>query len=315
MALTLTEIQAATDAYVEATPYDIYFKGNILLYKLLGGEMGGNTIPGGKTLDVMIEHDEANTGSYGNATSLTLTKKEVFNRASYRWAAYYAALTIDLDDVRMNNGDLAVVNLVEGKMKNAQKSIRNLMGSEIYGAASDGDSFLGLGDLFLATTTTPYGGIQEADMAEWAANNDATAAAIGFTFLQSMRQTASIDDNMEGKPNLYLTTEVLKDSFEASLHVQARYSDVNLVNAGFDNILFGGAPVVSDNKQAAGTVDALNTNFLDIWTHEDFNFTKPVWAAAVATPDLKTSAIKWSGQLICKNRKAHARRTGITVAA
>jgi hypothetical protein len=312
MALTLTELQAATDEYVSATPTDIYFKGNILLYKMLGGESGGTTIPGGKTLDCMLEYDEANTGSYGVNTKLNMTKKDVFNRASFRWAAYYAALTIDLDDVRMNNGDLAVVNLVTSKMKNAQKSIRNKMGSEIYGSASDTNSFLGLGNLFNNTSSTAYGGIKEDDMAVWAANLDATAEAISFTVLQGIRRSASIDDNMEGKPNLYITTEVLKDAFEASLHTQARYSDAKLVNAGFDNILFGGMPVVCDNKQTAGYCDAINTEFLDIWTHEDFNFTTPTWQNPVGQPDLKTSDIRWSGQLICKNRKAHARHTGLT---
>ena len=55
MALSFTELQAVTDAYVDNMPSDIYFKGNVLLYKLLGGEMGANTIPGGKTIDAILE--------------------------------------------------------------------------------------------------------------------------------------------------------------------------------------------------------------------------------------------------------------------
>lgn len=312
MALTLTELQSVTDFYVEKTPNDIYFKGNVLLFKLLGGESGVKVIPGGKKIQIILEYTKGNSGSYGATTKLPLSKKEIYNAAFFRWAAYYAGVTIDLDDQRQNSGDLAIVNLVNGKLKNAQKSIRTDMGTDIYAAAADSNKFNGLGDLFSTVTATAYGEIAEDDMAEWKAVKTTGAAAISFKIMQAIRRGASIDDNKEGKPNLYITTELLKDGFERTLQTQARYSDVNLINAGFDNILFGGAPVVTDNKQTAGYCDAINTNFLDVLTHEDYNFTKPIWASPIDQPDIKVAFIRWSGNMICRNRKAHHRRTELT---
>jgi hypothetical protein len=310
--LTLTELQAVTDFYVDKTPQDIYFKSNVLLYKLLGGETGVKLIPGGKKIQVILEYTEGNGGEYGADTKLPLNKKEIYNAAFFRWAAYFAGITIDLDDQRQNSGDLALVNLVNGKLKNAQKTIRTKMGTDIYLAATNNNKLNGMGDLFSTVTATPYGEIAQDDMAAWAAIKTAGAAAISFKIMQAIRRGASIDDNKEGKPNLYITTELLKDGFERTLQTQARYSDVNLINAGFDNILFGGAPVVTDNKQAAGVCDAINTNFVDVLTHEDYNFTKPVWASPIDQPDIKVAFIRWSGNLICKNRKAHHRRTDLT---
>lgn len=316
MALSLTELQAITDAYVESTSNDIYFKSNVLLYKLLGGETGNLTIPGGKTIDVVLEYDGQNGGSYGNTTKLNLAKKEIFNKASFRWAAEYVSIIVDFEDQRQNAGDLAIVNLIEGKLRNAQKTIRTSMGGKIYTTAADGDSINGLGDLFNTTTSTAYGGIAEDDMAEWAAIQYATAGVMGFTTMQAIRRQASIDDNMESKPNLYITCEALKDKFESSLQTQARYSDVKLVDAGFDNILFGGAPVVSDNKYETNVgsthVDGLNLNYLDVLTHQKYNFTPPKWASPVDQPDTLVSSIRWAGNLICRNRQAHVRATGIT---
>jgi hypothetical protein len=310
--LTLSELQACTDFYVDKTPRDIYFKSNVLLFKLLGGETGTKLIPGGKKIQVILEYTKGNSGAYGATTKLPMNKKEIYNAAFYRWAAYFAGITIDLDDRRQNNGDLALVNLVQGKLKNGQKSIRTDMGSDVYLAATDNMKFNGLGDLFTTVTSTPYGEIAQDDMAAWAANKTTGAAAISFKEMQKIRRGASIDDNKEGKPDLYITTELLKDGFERTLQSQARYSDVRLINAGFDNILFGGAPVVTDNKQAAGTCDAINTNFLDILTHEDYNFTKPVWASPIDQPDLTVAFIRWSGNLVCMNRKAHHRREDLT---
>lgn len=309
MALTLTELQAITDFYIESTDNDIYFKSNVLLYKLLSK---GKTIPGGKKIQAVLEYGKGNTGSFGANTKLPLSKKEIFNAAFFRWAAYFAGITIDLDDQRQNTGDLAIVNMVNGKIKNAQKGIRQEMGEDIYLAAADDTKLNGLGDLFNVTTSVPYGEIANDDMDKWAANVITTSEPISFTVMQKIRRAASIDDNTAGKPNLYMTTEDLKDAFEASLQVQARYSDVKLVDAGFDNILFGGMPVVSDNKQSAGIVDALNTRFLDVDSHKDYNFTKPTWASPIDQPDTKVAFIKWSGQMVCRNRAAHARHTGLT---
>lgn len=309
MALTLTELQAVTDFYVDSTDNDIYFKSNVLLYKLLSR---GRTVPGGKKIQVELEYGKSNSGAYGATTKLPLGKKEVFNAAFFRWAAYYAGVTVDLDDERQNSGDLAIVNMVQGKLKNAQKSIRHDMGSAVYASAADANSLLGLGNLFNTTTATAYGEIAEDDMSEWSAEVITDAEAIDFSVMQSIRRAASIDDNMEGKPDLYVTTEVLKDAFEASLQVQARYSDEDLVNAGFENILFGSRPVVSDNKQTAGIVDALNLQFLDVDTHVDYNFTTPKWASPIDQPDTKVAFIRWGGQLVCRNRKAHARHTNLT---
>jgi len=312
MALTLTELQAVTDFYVENTPNDIYFKSNILLYKLLGGERGTHTIPGGKKIQVILEYAAGNSGAYGASTKLPLAKKEVYNAAFYRWAAYYGGVTIDLDDQRQNTGEDALVNLVEGKLKNAQKSIRSTMGTDIYAAAATTNALNGLGDLFSTVTSTAYGEIAEDDMALWTAVKSTASEAISFKVMQALRRSASIDDNMEGKPNLYITTELLKDGFERTLQTQARYSDVRLINAGFDNILFGGAPMTYDNKQTSGYMDALNLNYLDILTHQDYNFTKPIWASPIDQPDIKVAFIRWSGNLVCRNRKAHARHTNLT---
>ncbi len=313
MALTLSELQAVTDFYIDKTPVDIYFKSNILLYKLLGGDIGANIIDGGKKIQTILEYGKGNGGTFGATTKFNLAKKEIYNAAFFTWAAYYSGITIDLEDERQNSGMPASVNLVEGKLKNAQKTIRDNMGTDIYTTSTvAGESLNGLGDLFNTSTSTAYGEIKEDDMAVWKANLDATSEAISFKVMQKIRRLATIDDNDEGKPNLYITTQLLKDGFERTLQTQARYSDVRLINAGFDNILFGGAPVVCDNKQAVGYCDALNLRYLDIKTHKDFNFTKPVWSSPIDQPTTKTAFIMWSGNLVCKNRKAHARHTGLT---
>lgn len=318
MALTFTELQAMTDEYyLSKEAQDIYFRSNILLYKLMGGENGRSTVPGGKSIDQPLEYGEVPSQSFNAATTFNTTRADILNKAQFLWSAYQATIVYDLDDNRENSGEAAIVDIVATKLRNAQKTIRKQMAAALYATGSvAGKDMTGLGDLFLDTLgTETYGGIASNDMTMWKPGADAGAGVISFATMQEIRRSASIDDDMEGKPNLYLTTEILKDAFENSLQTQSRYSNAKLVEAGFDNILFGGMPVITDSNVAAGVVYGLNTNFLDIVTHVDYNFPKPTWREAAANdPETMIAYEKWSGNLVCSNRKAQAKRTALTAA-
>ena len=200
-------------------------------------------------------------------------------------------------------------------MQNIQKSIRDFMGAGIYVArASSGSSygFDGLPDLFSTVTSTAYGSIKEADMALWKANVEATAEAISYKVMQKLFRTASIGQSKDAKPDLIVTTQLLKDGYTRTLQTQQRFQDSKLAEAGFQNILHDGVAMVYDDNQASGVVDCLNTKFLKIKTHKDYNFTTPKWEAYHLQPDTLTANVRWRGALVCSNRKAHCRGTGKT---
>jgi hypothetical protein len=322
MALNLSELQAMTDDYIKnEMPVDIYFTSNVLLFKLLSL---GKTYPGGKKIQTNLEYDMSHTGPYGPRSELPIAKKEILNAAFFEYAAYYAALTIDMDDELINSGSLAIVNLVTAKLNNAAKSIRKRMAQDIYKLRStaitdSGDinarPFTGLGDLFNTSSSTAYGEIKEDDMTLWKPNVEAGAKTMSYALMQEMRRTASIDNGNEGKPNLYVTTNVLQDAFERTLQIQARYSDQKLLDVGFNNILFKGAPIVDDDLCTANYIYGFNTQFLDVLTHVKRNFTKPEWKSPIRQPDTATANIRWAGNLVCSNRKAHVLYTNVTAAS
>ena len=323
MPLPLNELQAMTDDYIyQRQPVDIYHKSNVLLYKLL---TRGNTYDGGLKIQANLEYGKAPSGSYGPRDELPVDKTEILTAAFFIYAAYFTTLTIDMEDDLQNVGsDQALVDLVTAKLNNAEKTIRDDMGSQIYGTRSanitaakaagrkDPRPFIGLGDLFNTDTTAAYGEIKETDLADWKANVISTAETMSFEFMQRLRRTASTDTTREGKPDLYLTTELLQDAFERTQQPQVRYSNEDLLNAGFDNVMFKSAAMVADDNQAAGHIDALNTRFLDMKSHKKRNFTKPEWQSPIRQPDTATANIRWAGQLLCTNRKAHARASDVS---
>jgi hypothetical protein len=298
---------------------DIHFQENILLWMLLAnGKMSenlvqaGDLVDGGTKIREYLEYGEANSGTYGRDTEISFAAQKIGNACDFRWAGYHASNSISLDERVQNSGDSALVNLVDLKMGNILKTLRKTMGTTIYAAAATDLDFLGLGDLFNATTSVAYGSIKEADMDDWAANVITTSEAMSFSTMLKIRRTATVKQNAAGEPNLYLTTPTLKDGLENSLQLAQRFSDPVLAAAGFDNLLFKRQPVVADPIQASGYCDALNLRFLRIATHKDYAFTTPKWEYQVGRPDNFVANQRWIGQLLCKHRKAHCRHTNLS---
>lgn len=322
MALDLTQLNAVTLDYFKKQTTDIYFTENILLYRLMGnGQMELNMVKaneivdGGKKIRVFLEYGRSNVGTYGNKSSIPTSKVDIVNAARFGWSGYVGANTIDLDEQVQNSGAEAMVDLAYTKLQNIQKSIRDYMGAGIYTARSsspDSYGFDGLADLFNTTTSTAYGSVQEADMAQWKANVDTTSEAITYKVMQKLFRAGSIGQSKGAKPNLIITTQLLKDGYTRTLQTQQRFQDSKLAEAGFQNILHDGVPMVYDDNQATGVVDCLNTNYLKIKAHKDYNFTVPKWEADYREPDVLTANVRWMGALVCSNRKAHSRGSGKT---
>ncbi len=320
MALTLTEVQAITNDYVlKKKAEDIVFQDSVLLYMLMNdGKFqdnlvtAGELVDGGERIRVILEYAKSNGGTYGNTTKIPQAKVDILNAARFRWAGAFGSNAIDLDDRRQNSGDAAIVDLVHAKVNSIRKTIRDTLGDQVYAQAVNGDALLGLGDLFETTTSTPYGEIATDDMADWKANVITTSEDMSFKVMQAIRRTAKVGQNKSDKPNLYITTDLMKDAYERTLTPAVRYQDTKLANAGFDNVLFGGVPVVADDKQSAGILDALNTNYLNLKTHKDFAFTDIEWEGSRVQPDPWVANQRWSGQLVTSHRKAHCRHTNLT---
>ncbi len=324
----IQELQAVTDDFIyNRVPEDVYFRDHVLIWKLA---KKGKSFNGGLKIQTNLEYGKQHTGAYGPKTEFPVQKKEILTAAFFVYAAYFGISTYDMEDQLLNNGDAAMVNIIQTKLKNMQKSIRDTMAIDIWRTRAenlaaapyaDARPFDGVKALFDQGATTPYGEITPNDLLRedgttsmWKAGYDSTARTMSFQTMQAIRRLASIGNSDAEKPDLYITTEVLKDAFEATLQAQVVRSDGKLADAGFDNVLFKGAALTSDERQTANYIDGYNTKYLDIIHHSERNFTKPEWKAEIRTPETYTCNTRWMGQLVCSNRLAHVRATNVTVA-
>ena len=322
----INQLNATTEYFwLQTEPEDILNKASALLWKLMGKAIKlGNweiqpeeIVDGGLMIKVPLEYDLSNHGSYGKDTVINQSKKDLFDAARFRWAGAYGSNTLNLDDISQNAGDAAVIRLTKKYMENIKKALRIDLASQVIAAASDTDSINGLGDLFETTSSTEYGSIAEDDISTWKANVITTVEAISFEVMQKIFRQPGFGSHASTRPNFCVTTDLLCDGYERSLHPQQRYKESNMVEAGWENIMHKGAPIVADayyTTSYTGYLDALNLNTISLRSHKDYNFTTPEWVAKKESgqPDTITANSRWRGNLFCNNRQMNVRHTGLT---
>lgn len=326
MALTLSEIQALTQDVWMPGSANNWIMGNIMMYKLL---QKAQTAPSGEKVRQVLEYAKSRGGAMGPTTKFNTAKKKIFNAARYEWAYFWAGVTYDIEDeVQVNGGD-SEVDLIMGKLDNAQSTIKDYMGDSVWTAyatsvttyGAETKPFYGIEDLM--TSSGAYGGIAAADLGTftrlnasaniWAPFEDASAYVMSFPTLQLLSRSCRVGtDNGKEVLDLIVTTSVLKDAFEAGLQAQQRHYDADLAKAGFDHVnLRTNTPVVVDDKCPANYVNGFNTNTIFLRPHQDYNFTEPIWKEPTDQP-IKTTQIIWSGAFTCSARRANGRMTTVS---
>jgi hypothetical protein len=320
----INQLNATTEYFwLNTEPVDIVNKASALLWKLMGNAIAKDNwevkpheiVDGGLMVKVPLEYNTSNRGGYGAATVITQAKKDIIDAARFGWAGVYGSNTLNLNDLTQNTGDEAVISLTKQYMKSIIKAARVQMAEDVITAAADDSRINGLGDLFqYANTALTYGSIAESVVADWKANVIVTAEPISFEVLQKVFRTPNMGELDELLPNFVVTTPTLRDGYERSLHPQQRYTETKMVEAGWKNILHKGAPIVGDPYVPTGYLDALNLNFLELRSHKDYQFTKPVWVnkEVLGQPDTISANTRWRGNMYCSNRKMQVRHINLT---
>lgn len=320
MSFSLTEVQALSDDVWLPSSTDNWSRGNVLLFK---GLEKVQKIGSCEKVRAVLEYSRARGGPMGATTIFQTAKKKILNAARFPWAYFWAGATIDLDDeVKVSGGDDGI-DVILTKLDNTQTSIRDYMGDSIWTTAdatrttygAEVDPFYGVTDLMDQNTLadgTEYGDIAVTDMATWKAYRNTNALTMNFATMQILRRGCSVNNNVEGKPDLYVTTETLKDAFENSLQAAQRHLDPKLVAAGFDNIKMGTtAAMVADDKCPANAVNGFNFKYLYLKAHKDLFFKGPKWKEPT-DQHIKTTQIESALCFLTSQRRAHGQLTNVT---
>ena len=266
---------------------------------------------GTKIVEQLIYGQNSTVASYSDYETLSLTPQEGISAAEYDWKQYGASIAISGIEEAKNNGEHAIIDLLEAKIMQAEESMREGFNQMFYGdgTGNSGKNWNGLGNLIESGNTV--GGINSATGQGndwWRSYEENTAGALTLLQMATAYNSVSVGND---HPDLILTTQTLFEKYESLLQPQLRYTDTKTADAGFQNLLFKSAPIMYDVHAPAGTMYFINSKYLKLVGHSDKWFAQTDFVRP-ENQDAMFALIMCYGNLVCSNRAKQGKLTAKT---
>ena len=127
----------------------------------------------------------------------------------------------------------------------------------------------------------------------------------GKRAMRNMYNSVSIGND---QPQVMIGTQAIYEQYEDSLVDQIRYTNTEMADAGFQNLMFKGCPITYDADQVANKLDFLNLRYLRVVGHSDTWFKNTPFVRP-NNRDARTCQILCYGQFVTLKRSAQGRLT------
>ncbi|TXH44923.1 MAG: phage major capsid protein [Desulfurellales bacterium] len=308
----LDEIVTTTLRYRSGKLRDNMSK-NIALLSRLQDKENIAPVSGGRSIVEELEYAENSTFMYysGDET-LNAASSDAFTSAEYEWKQAAVAVKINGLELLKNSGREKVIDLLESRIKNAEKTMLNNLSTGVYsdGTGTGGKQIGGLQLLVSDAGTGTVGGINSSTYSFWQnAVYDFSAngvAASALTIQDAMNSLyLSISRNRD-VPDLIVADNTYFGYYWKSLQAIQRVTDEKMASAGFQTLKFMGADVVYDGGFSGTAPSAhmyfLNTNYIKFRPHRDRNMVPMGADRFSVNQDAMVKLIGWAGNLTCSNR-------------
>ena len=307
---TLQELLATTVANYRDQLTDNVFNARPLTNHLMDKGRLRMLDGGTNIVEPLIYGENSTVGSYSGYDTISLTPQSGISAAEFDWKQYAVSIAISGIEEAKNNGEQAIVNLLEAKVMQAEESMKEGFNAMFFGdgTGNSGADWNGLGNLVEASGTV--GGINRATSGNefWRSYEENTAGALTTADMTTAYNTVSVGND---HPDVILTTQTLFEKYESLLTPQLRYTDTDKANFGFQNLLFKSAPVMYDVDCTAGEMYFLNSKYLTLVGHSDKWFSQTEFVRP-ENMDARYALIFCYGNLTVRNAKKQGKLTART---
>ena len=282
-------------------------------------------VPGGTSIIQELEYAENATFTrYSGYEVLNISPSDVFTAAEFDWKQAAVAVTISgLEGSVINTGPDAIIPLLSSRIKNAEKTMRNNIWSDMYsdGTASSSKQIGGLQLLVAdAPTTGTVGGINRATWTFWRnqkyqTTSDGGSAASSANMQKFMNAIYNTLVRGTDKPDLLPCDVNYYNFYLQSLQTIQRITSDSMASAGFTSLKYMDADVVLDGFAAgsagvAASASAggcptnhmyfLNTDYLHWRPHSDRDMV-PLDTVQSINQDATVKLIVFAGNMTLSN--------------
>lgn len=308
----LDEIVTTTLRYRSGKLRDNMSK-NIALLSRLQDKENIAPVSGGRSIVEELEYAENSTFMYytGDET-LNVSSSDVITAAEFDWKQAAVAVKINGLELLKNSGREKVIDLLEARIKNAEKTMLNNLSTGVYsdGTGTGGKQIGGLQALVSDAGTGTVGGINSSTYTFWQnavydfSNNSVAASAL--TIQDAMNSLYLSTARNRDVVDLIVADNTYFGYYWKSLQAIQRVTDDKMASAGFQTLKFMGADVVYDGGFSGTAPSAhmyfLNTNYIKFRPHRDRNMVPLNPDRFSVNQDAMVKLIGWAGNLTVSNR-------------
>ena len=268
-------------------------------------------VDGGKAISCPLSYAEETFAWYAGTELLSRATKETISEADYEPANAVASVTLSGPDLAKNRGRERILNLLEGKMDNAETTMKNNITKAIYGDGTVAKSFAGLKAFITDDGTGIVGGINATTWTFWKNQFGSVARATGLQYpALKAAMNAMWMKLIRGTehPDLILADAEFYATYEGGLQENQRYADAKLGALGFETLKYKQAAIAFDGAATGLTGEYfLNTKYLKLEIYSGRNFEALDLPDQSPDMDAITKHIAFMGALTLSNRSMQGR--------
>lgn len=269
------------------------------------------TEDGGLTIATPLDYNSNGTYQrYSDWDTLNISQSDVISSAEWQWRQIAINVVASGRELRINSGDSRIINLAKARLKNALRTFNNNFSNDLYSAGSLSNQINGLQALIADVNTNTVGGIDASAWAFWqnqvydASVNSVTPSATTIENSLMLPLWLLLDRGPDDCPDLIVADNNYYGFFESSQVAIKRYTDKDMVTAGFSTIKYKKADVIYDGNSGipANHMYFINTEYMKLVVHKDADLSE-VPEQRPINQDGSVIPVLWMGQLTCSNRK------------
>lgn len=270
---------------------------------------------GGESIvEPLLVGENSTVGSYNGYDLIPTTPQTGITAAEYDWKQVAGVFSISGREEFQNMGSKTrVISLVESKIEQLETSMRLDVNEQLFGDGT-GNAGKDITGLALAVENgaawSSYGGIDSNANTYW---RNTWLAEAGALDLASMRNVFNSASRGKSTPRIIITTQSVYEDYEALVlaNNDITRTDTKLGDAGFQNLLFKGVPMVFDEDCTTGDMYFLNPDYMRFVIGKGRNFV-PTPTQKPDNQDARLSMVLLYCNLTVNNRKRQAVLDGIT---
>lgn len=322
---SIDDIVATTIENRSKEAADNVTRNNALLNRLdkRGNNRAYTPIDGGTTIWQEIEYAlNGTTQWYSGYEVINIAPQQIFSTAIFPIRQAAVSVSVSGLEELQNSGEERMIDLVGGRVNNAEKSLEDLIAVGIYSDGTVPKQINGLQALISKTPTMgTVGGIDASTWTFWqniafSSNTDggAPASAANIRSYMDMVYNQLIRGN--DMPDIMVADNNYWELYNQNLQAIQRIAEANTGEGGFmalkyrgkDVLLDGGFQGYSTDPIPVGGVPAntmyfINTRYLQYRPHRDRNFTPIGKNRMSVNQDATVKLMGWAGNLTVSNRR------------